>query len=106
MFKTQVDNDILLAFLNLDEFAETNIINGVSMVSIIDESINHEYKRTMQYDADGVFIETISLFVKKSDLGYIPAINEQMIINKSRYYIINVIESMGILEIKLREYIA
>lgn len=105
-FKAQVYEDIKNVFLNVSEFAENNIINGISIPSILDETSYQEYKTSMQLDTDGVFMQLVNLFVKKDDLNYVPVINEQMNINKSKYFVIATTEVMGILDIKLREYIA
>ena len=106
MFKEQIGTDVAKVFFNLDEFAEINIINNSSIPSILDDSDYQEYKPGNQYDNDGVFMQLVTLFVNKDDLGYIPVVDEQMTVNKIRYYVIAASENMGVLEIKLREYLA
>lgn len=100
-FKDYVNTDREI-FINFNEFADNHLINGLEILCIIDEDINKERKLNKEsQNFNGVFTDTISLFIKEEGLKVQPAIGELMTIDQERYIVINIASNVGILEIEL-----
>jgi hypothetical protein len=94
----------LATFFNLDEFAETHVINGVEMPAVIDDDIMKERPRQpmdLYNAANGVFIGQKVLYVRLSDIGERPVVGQHIDLDDDLYLVSDCSESMGILEITL-----
>lgn len=104
-FKELVDQDNRTVFMNLDEFADTHVINGKEIQCIIDnnEMIDREkryqYKRSLY--ADGVYLKEVLLYVKAEDFGPLPAVGRALTLDKKSYIISDAIDEGGIYSISL-----
>ena len=104
-FKELVDQDNRTVFMNLDEFADTHVINGKEIPCIIDnnEMIDREkryqYKRSLY--ADGVYLKEVLLYVKAEDFGPLPAVGRALTLDKKSYIISDSIDEGGIYSISL-----
>ena len=104
-FKELVDQDNRTVFMNLDEFADTHVINGKEIPGIIDnnEMIDREkryqYKRSLY--ADGVYLKEVLLYVKAEDFGPLPAVGRALTLDKKSYIISDAIDEGGIYSISL-----
>lgn len=102
-FKDQVAADIANVFINFDEFADNHVINGVSVLAVLDSDINQAraFNRLISVN-DGVSLQLVSLFVKLSDFGYQPVEGEHMTVDGKGYFVSECLENIGVLEIKLK----
>ena len=88
---------------NVDEHAETRTINGVEMPVIWDtdrfEEMGFESKSFQ--NPSGIYENTLTFAVKKSDYGDKPAVTEQIEIDDEFNYIVAVDEWSGMYYIKI-----
>lgn len=90
-------------FINMDEFAEDHQINDETIKCVVDTDIFDE-RSTMAGDrSGGVFKDTISIFIKISDIEK-PLIDEMMTVDDDHYRVVEVKENMGMYEIVLSQY--
>ena len=102
-FKDFVQDDIAV-FFNPDEFGEWHNIDGQELLVVIDEDLTQERSRqpTDLYNATpGIFTKRIIVFVRQSDLGYRPVVDQSMRIDDELYRVANCSDQMGVLEITL-----
>lgn len=105
-FKEQIKSD-LSVFFNLDEFAEIHNINGVDMPAVIDKDALQDRPRLSEefyHISEGVFIDSITLFVRLSDLGKRPVVGQDLKVDGRKYYVVSCNEMDGVLEIGLEAY--
>lgn len=89
-------------FINLDEFANVHEVNGIKVACIFDEDINKERNINKEsQNFNGVFSDSISLFIRKEDLQIKPLIDEKMTIDSDLYIVQNISESDNIYEIEI-----
>lgn len=99
-FKDQIAKDITDVFMNLDEFSEIHIINGVEMPCQIDSNEmiyrekRYQYKRSLY--ADGVYLKELLIYVKASDFGPLPAVGRVLTFDKKTYVVSDAIDEDGI----------
>lgn len=99
-FKGFLDSD-LDSFFNLDEFAETHIIDGREITAIIEEDVSKIRSLNKADQYDGVYLDEIILYVKSSDLDERPVYGQRMKIDRKLFYVTKCTESAGMLEITL-----
>lgn len=99
-FKEQIASDNKTVFMNLDEFAETHLINGVEMPCLIDnnEFIDREkrYRYNHSLYSDGLLIKQLLIYVKAEDFGPLPMIGRALTFDKKTYIIVDTINEDGI----------
>lgn len=99
-FKDQVAKDITNVFANQDEFWSMHNIDGKDMLVQIDsnEMINRErrYQYRRSFDADGVYLKELLIYVKAEDFGKLPAVNRVIKFDKKDYIISEAIDEDGI----------
>lgn len=105
-FKEEVASDIVGVFLNLEEFGDTHTIGKKETICVIDEERfqNKQRNRTKSLENDGLFIEGMTLFIKKSFFKYPPHSGEKILVDGVRYLVEETKEDMGLLEIDLTRY--
>jgi hypothetical protein len=102
-FKDFVNRD-LGTFINVDEFSEFHNIDGVDIPALIDSDVLKERPRQpieLYHSANGVYVSSIVLYVRETDLGFRPVILQHMKVDGTLYTVSNCTESMGLLEIVL-----
>lgn len=90
-------------FINMDEFAEDHQINGETIKCVVDTDIFDERSTLSGDRSGGVFKDTISIFIKMSDIEK-PLIDEMMTVDDGHYRVVEVKENMGMYEIVLSQY--
>ena len=104
-FKELVEQDNRTVFMNLDEFADTHVINGKEIPCIIDKNVIIEREKRYQYKrslyADGVYLKEVLLYVKAEDFGPLPAVGRALTLDKKSYIISDAIDEGGIYSISL-----
>ena len=105
-FKDMIAEDMESVFLNLDEFAETHNLNGQDCICILQ---SHTAKERFLQDNDhrgyGTFGtvsgETLTVFVRREELGYAPSEGKRFDVDGDIYYVSTCTEHMGMLVIGL-----
>ena len=104
-FKQMVQEDLTSVFLNLEEFAEPYVIDGVTLPAVLDDYVIDNADRGTLPDrigfSDGIYRNARRLLVKADDLGYLPTAREIMRVNNKLYMVSSVKEDMGLLTIVL-----
>ena len=99
-FKEQLKKD-LGVFINFDEFGSEHVINGETVICLIDEDIFEERGTTkMESKFDGVFIKTKSIFVRMEDIEK-PLIQERLVLDGNYYIVDDVMETEHLYEIQI-----
>lgn len=110
MFKDMIAKDNLNVFINFNEFGEEKSIDGDAVLVVVDSDLINERPRLVSPGEDiyanGVFRSTITFFVQKEELGYVPEEGQPIKFGEVGqsdypYFVSNVSESMGILEITI-----
>jgi hypothetical protein len=97
-FKEQIQEDAGV-FLNPGEFADTYNIDGVEMPAIIDSDILKQ--RSQVPVVDGLYSEVVVLYIRLTDVGTKPVVNQRMRIDGELYHVIESNDNDGLLEITL-----
>jgi len=84
-------------FLNTDELAESHDIDGKQVDCIIDGDIF----KGRQSPLDGVYVSSIMLFVRLSDIGERPVVRQHLHLDGELYLVTNCNLVGGMLEITL-----
>jgi hypothetical protein len=96
--KDLIARDIDAVFFNLDEIAQTAIIDGVPVpISQDDDRITEK----ADISALGSTLGEILIFVKEKDLPRAPLGGEQINVNGKNWYVRSAISNMGVFEIRL-----
>lgn len=90
-------------FINMEEFADDHVINGETIKCVVDTDLFDERSTTAGDRSGGVFKDTISIFIKMSDIEK-PLIDEMMTVDDEDYRVVEVKENMGMYEIELSQY--
>lgn len=90
-------------FINMDEFADNHVINGETIKCVVDTDLFDERSTQAGDRSGGVFKDTISIFIKMSDIEK-PIIGEMMTVDDEDYRVVEVKENMGMYEIELSQY--
>jgi uncharacterized protein YlzI (FlbEa/FlbD family) len=104
-FKDQIAKDIDDVFANEDEFWDWHTIDGKKMLVQIDnnEMINREkrYQYRRSFNADGVFLKELLIYVKAKDFGALPAVKRVLTFDGKSYIVSDAINEDGIYSISL-----
>lgn len=95
--KDQIARDIDNVFLNLDEFAFTIVLNGITLNCVPDDDRLLE----LSSQAPGVYLGEHLVFVNASDLPGKPAINMRAEIDGKPWFVVRVLDEMGMYAIFL-----
>jgi len=97
--KDQIADDIENVFLNTDEFATTHVINGITMPCVVNDDLLLERSDAA---AQGVYLGEKLIFINASLLPGKPAIGGRFTFDGKPYTVINVVENMGMFELRLK----
>lgn len=97
--KDQFAADIDNVFLNTMDFADTIILNGITLNAVIDDDRLLE----LSSQAPGVYFGERMVYVKAADLPGKPAVNSRVKIDgdNATYYVTRVTDNMGMYDIFL-----
>ena len=97
-FKSMVALDVDEVFLCGNEFAEMHRINDDWVECVIDELLTKESADTLTNPIEGVFLNGITIYVKKGDIRK-PVEGEVLMIDGEMHIVKRVSEEMGLLTI-------
>lgn len=100
-FKDVLKDDVNNTFMNLDEFADTHIVDGKEIPVIIDENEIIEREKKMKSNMDGVYVKQKLIYVKADDFGALPAIGRAIMLDGKRYIVIDAIDEQGVYSITM-----
>lgn len=99
-FKDQIAKD-LVVFFNIDEFADMHNINGQQVICVVDTDANKTRSGQQSEQYDGIFLSTIKVFIKVSDLQKKPVYGKVFRLDEKPYIVIECAENIGMYEITL-----
>ncbi|MFA9464049.1 MAG: hypothetical protein ACERKN_07120 [Velocimicrobium sp.] len=87
-FQEQLEIDFATVFFNLDEFAGEHTLNGQSILLVIEEETEEDYKNTRQsLYTDGIHIQAKIIHVLKKDLDFEPFKGQILMLDEEVYQI-------------------
>mgnify|MGYP001105854398 CR=1 FL=1 len=101
-FEEQIEKDFDDTFFNLDEFAELHMIDGKKIPVVKDSETLMQLNLGKTAHSDGIFTDSIVLFVQKKHMEYEPVIGQIMEFDGVTYPIDNVLSDTGGYTIILR----
>lgn len=102
-FKEMVAED-LAVFTNPNDFGEIHNVDGTGMLVIIDNDLLKGRPRQpvdSYHAAAGVYVAEKMIFVRETDLGYMPVIGQRLTLDGHFYLVTDCNNQMGVLEITL-----
>ncbi|UVY23412.1 MAG: ATP-binding sugar transporter [Bacteriophage sp.] len=100
-FKDVIKADVHKVFLNVEEFSDTHVINGVEMPVQIDSNEQIEREKRFNQNMDGIYKNQKLIFVAASDFGPLPKQGSLLIMDKRTYRVADAIDEDGIYSITL-----
>ena len=94
-FKEQLEKDFDGTFFNLDEFAELHTIDGNEIPVVVDNETLIQLNMGKTVNSDGIFTDSIIIFVQKKYLDYEPVIGQVMDFDGVTYPVDNVLSDTG-----------
>ncbi len=94
-FKEQLEKDFDDTFFNLDEFAELHTIDGKEIPVVVDNEILIELNMGKTVNSDGIFTDSIIIFVQRKYLDYEPVIGQVIDYDGVTYLVDNVLSDTG-----------
>lgn len=98
-FKDTVKKDVKSVFINQDEFADEHVLNGQTVVCVIDEDLTTNVSDTVANPLYGVFINMIKIYVSPDDLDPAPVNGEILDVDGNMYIVRKVAFEQGVLVI-------
>ena len=103
-FKDAVSRDVKTVFINLDEFADEHVFDGQTVSCIVDKDLTSGANDTISHPLDGVFLETLTIYVDAKDITPQPVEGQRIEFDDKRYFVRNVSVEDGILAIVVEAY--
>jgi len=100
-FKDIIRGDIHQTFLNIEEFSDVHVINGVEMPCQMDEIEQIEREKRFNQNMDGVFVQQRLIYVAASDYGPLPKQGQIITVDGRRYTCEDAVDEYGVYSITL-----
>lgn len=100
-FKEIMKADIDHTFMNLDEFADTHIVDGKEIPVMVDDNEIIEREKKMKSNMDGVYVKQKLIYVKADDFGGLPQIGRAIMFDGKRYLVTDATDESGIYAITM-----
>lgn len=100
-FKDVIKADVHKVFLNVEEFSDTHVINGVEMPVQIDSNEQIEREKRFNQNMDGIYKNQKLIYVAASDFGPMPKQSSILTMDKRTYRVADAIDEDGIYSITL-----
>lgn len=99
-FKKMMQRDVKKVFLNVKEYADLINIDGVIYQCIVmEDEFTHEMAVSKQLD--GVFMQNTHILIDTLDIKTPPVDGQRVVLKNKPYYVANVQNEYGILNITL-----
>ena len=99
--KDILQEDLNSVFFDLDEFAETHLVNGVEMNIIIDSNELGERKATSGKHYDGAYSSIMLMYVKAEEYGAKPKVGSMIVLDQKHYKVTDVVDEGGVYSITM-----
>ncbi len=105
-FKQQAFQDINNVFLNMKEFGETHKVNGKPVQMVIDANeVEERGKKQFEHSKiDGIFKESLVVYVSRSEFGNQPARGSSFNLDGKNYRVTDSRDEGGMYSIILEAY--
>jgi len=103
-FKDHLQSDISV-FSNADEFAETLIVNGTTMIAILDKNIIGTMSKTNN-DRSVLNKNNVLMLVSATEYGDLPVTDMRISIGDDKYCVVSAEDENGMYEIELEAVVA
>ncbi len=100
-FKDILHQDIKHTFLNPEEFGEEHVVNGKTMVIVLDDLENIEREKKMQSHMDGIYARQVFMFVAADDFGPLPAQGGLVDLDGKKYEVVDATDESGMYAITM-----
>lgn len=100
-FKDVIQADVHKVFLNVEEFSDMHVVNGVEMPVQIDSNEQIEREKRFNQNMDGIYKNQKLIFVAASDFGPLPKQGSLLTMDKRTYRVADAIDEDGIYSITL-----
>lgn len=100
-FKDIIRDDVHRTFLNLEEFSDTHIVNGVEMPVQIDSNEQIEREKRYSQNIDGMYLNQKLIYVAASDYGPLPKQGSMLTLDGRKYRVADAIDEYGVYSITL-----
>lgn len=100
-FKDVIKADVHKVFLNVEEFSDTHVINGVEMPVQIDSNEQIEREKRFNQNMDGIYKNQKLIYVAASDFGPMPKQGSILTMDKRTYRVADAIDEGDIYSITL-----
>ena len=100
-FKDIIANDIHHTFLNVDEFSDMHVLNGVEMPVQMDDIEQIEREKRYKDNMDGLFVQQRLVYVAASDYGPLPKRDSLVTLDGRKYRVADAIDEYGVYSITL-----
>ena len=95
--KDNIWTDIHGVFMNQDEFAESHVWNGVSIVCVVDKDSDLKRKSNITHDVQfGTGHATMNVYIPDDQLERRPDVNTEVLLDGTAWRVLIVDEEMGI----------
>ena len=102
-FKDQIAADIFGTFLNAQEFADTNTVNGKKMTVVVDDNelLERDKSKLLGAPLNGTYKARRLIYVARTEFGPRPAIHAVLTLDGRQYKVKDSTEEAGVLAIEL-----
>ena len=100
-FKDIIANDIHQPFLNVDEFSDLHVLNGVEMPVQMDDIEQIEREKRFNQHMDGVYTNQRLIYVAASDYGPLPKQGSLLTMDGRKFRVVDAIDEGGVYSITL-----
>ena len=100
-FKAIVKPAVHNIFLDLEEFADTHIVNGNEMPVLIDNNEQIEREKRINQNTDGIYTNQRLIYVAASDFGPLPKQGSLLTLDKRIFRVEDAIDEDGVYSITL-----
>lgn len=100
-FKDIIRDDVHRTFLNIEEFSDTHVVNGVEMPVQIDSNEQIEREKRYSQNIDGMYLNQKLIYVAASDYGPLPKQGSMLTLDGRKYRVADAIDEYGVYSITL-----
>ena len=100
-FKELLRQDVKKVFLNPAEFGEEHVVNGKTMLIMIDDNELTEREKRIKSHMDGVYKKQTLVYVSAVDFGPLPGVGKPVKIDGATFIITDSINEGGVYSLHL-----
>ena len=100
-FKDIMKADVHEVFMNVDEFSDTHMVNGVEMPVQLDTNEQIEREKRMSQNVDGIYVNQKLIYVAASDFGAMPKQGSTLNLDGKIYRVADAVDEGGVYSITI-----